>query len=279
MARADHEGGAAPLAPTAPIVDGAGRRHRSPPPRGVDGRRSPAATRVWPSPVAALARRAGYPVLAEPTSQLRAGGARPHGRLVAQLRLDLPRRPPERLAPDLVLRVGDMVTSKATRELACRQPTMPSGGRSTRAAGWNEPTWSRRPDRAGRPRAAVRLGRRRAGRDADRQCDSTPRAPPAAPPPRSSTITSTRSGTSCSSRASTVSSRGRFRPAHRSTSPPACRCATSRPSSPLAEPLRFLANRGANGIDGVVSSALRRRGRARRARRSCCSATSPSITT
>ena len=48
---------------------------------------------------------------------------------------------PERLAPELVVRVGDMVTSKAVRQwLAanrdCRQAVIDPDG------AWNEPTWT-----------------------------------------------------------------------------------------------------------------------------------------
>ena len=241
---------AAPLAPTAPLVDTlAGAIDASPRGVVVAGRqRDPGLA----EPLAALARRAGYPLLAEPTSQLRAGH---HDRSQVIACYDaLLRRPPSELRPDLVLRFGDMVTSKATREwLAsnprCRQVVIDPEG------AWNDPTWAADEivradpqrlchallealparddeawlrlwlDRAGSRRAGHRRSARRARRRAVRAPD-LPRA-----------------GAGC------------FPPARSSTSPPACRCATSRPSSPRSPtPLRFLANRGANGIDGVVSS-------------------------
>jgi 2-succinyl-5-enolpyruvyl-6-hydroxy-3-cyclohexene-1-carboxylate synthase len=87
--------------------------------------------------VAALSDTAGYPLLAEPTSQLRWGPYTPSAHvpgydLIARAR-------PEELAPELVLRVGDMPTSKALRQWlgtlgGLRQIVIdPSGD-------WKEPT-------------------------------------------------------------------------------------------------------------------------------------------
>jgi 2-succinyl-5-enolpyruvyl-6-hydroxy-3-cyclohexene-1-carboxylate synthase len=88
-------------------------------------------------PAAALAQAAGYPILAEPTSQLRAG-EHDRSRVIAPYDAILRDRP-ERLRPDLVLRLGDMVTSKAAREWLAGDPCPrqvvvdPDGA-------WNEPT-------------------------------------------------------------------------------------------------------------------------------------------
>jgi 2-succinyl-5-enolpyruvyl-6-hydroxy-3-cyclohexene-1-carboxylate synthase len=89
--------------------------------------------------VAALALACGYPVLAEPTSQLRCGA---HDRSLVVPGYDLVFRDlPSALAPDLIVRVGDMVTSKAVRTWltvrhGCRQVVIDPDG------AWNEPTWT-----------------------------------------------------------------------------------------------------------------------------------------
>jgi 2-succinyl-5-enolpyruvyl-6-hydroxy-3-cyclohexene-1-carboxylate synthase len=88
-------------------------------------------------PVIELADATGYPVLAEPTSQLRLG---PHDRRLVVSRYDaIARLEADALAPDLVVRFGDMPTSKALRLwLAsldeCRQLVVDPG------FGWNEPS-------------------------------------------------------------------------------------------------------------------------------------------
>jgi 2-succinyl-5-enolpyruvyl-6-hydroxy-3-cyclohexene-1-carboxylate synthase len=87
--------------------------------------------------VMALARACGFPVLAEPTSQLRAGI---HDLEPVVAHYDaVCRSLPQRLEPDLVIRVGDMVTSKAVRAWLgangdCRQVVIDPEG------AWNEPT-------------------------------------------------------------------------------------------------------------------------------------------
>ena len=88
-------------------------------------------------PIAALARAAGYPILTEPTSQLRLGA---HDRaLVVWAYEPIARAAPEALAPDLVLRFGDMPTCKPLR-------TWLAGLEGSRqvvvdpARGWNEPS-------------------------------------------------------------------------------------------------------------------------------------------
>jgi 2-succinyl-5-enolpyruvyl-6-hydroxy-3-cyclohexene-1-carboxylate synthase len=89
-------------------------------------------------PLAHLARVAGYPILAEPTSQLRCG---PHDRSHVVTAYDLLLRDErfrENASPDLVLRFGEMPTSKPLRswlaESGADQIVVdPSGD-------WNEPT-------------------------------------------------------------------------------------------------------------------------------------------
>jgi 2-succinyl-5-enolpyruvyl-6-hydroxy-3-cyclohexene-1-carboxylate synthase len=89
-------------------------------------------------PVAAFARACGYPVLPEPTSQLRCG-THDRAQLVAAYDLIFRDLPPS-LAPELVIRVGDMVTSKAVRTWLqgseVRQIVIDPDG------AWNEPTWA-----------------------------------------------------------------------------------------------------------------------------------------
>jgi 2-succinyl-5-enolpyruvyl-6-hydroxy-3-cyclohexene-1-carboxylate synthase len=89
-------------------------------------------------PLAHLAAAAGYPILAEPTSQLRCG---PHDRSHVVTSYDLLLRD-ERFraatAPDLVLRFGEMPTSKPLRswlaESGAEQIVVDPFG------GWNEPS-------------------------------------------------------------------------------------------------------------------------------------------
>ncbi len=88
-------------------------------------------------PVSALAAAAGYPILAEPTSQLRRG---PHDRsLVVSAYDHIARDRPAGLQPELIVRVGDLPTSKPLRQwLAAieglEQIVIDPGGE------WREPT-------------------------------------------------------------------------------------------------------------------------------------------
>jgi 2-succinyl-5-enolpyruvyl-6-hydroxy-3-cyclohexene-1-carboxylate synthase len=88
-------------------------------------------------PIAQLAAAAGYPLLAEPTSQLRCG---PHDRSLVVSAYDaVARQAPDGLAPGLVVRFGDMPTCKPLRLWIasldrCRQLAVDP------AFGWNEPS-------------------------------------------------------------------------------------------------------------------------------------------
>ncbi|MGC1799295.1 MAG: hypothetical protein WA701_02820, partial [Solirubrobacterales bacterium] len=65
-------------------------------------------------PLAHLARASGFPILAEPTSQLRRG---PHDRSLVVSSYDhIARERPQQLEPELILRVGDLPTSKPLRQ-------------------------------------------------------------------------------------------------------------------------------------------------------------------
>jgi 2-succinyl-5-enolpyruvyl-6-hydroxy-3-cyclohexene-1-carboxylate synthase len=87
--------------------------------------------------VAVLAAAAGYPIIAEPTSQLRRG---PHDRsLVVSAYDHISRDRPASLAPELLVRFGDMPTSKPLRQWLASIDGLeqividPTGG-------WREPT-------------------------------------------------------------------------------------------------------------------------------------------
>lgn len=88
-------------------------------------------------PVARLALAAGYPLLAEPTSQMRCGA---HDRRMVVWTYDaIARLCPDNLAPSLVLRFGDMPTSRALRDWVAsidglRQVVVDPHAR------WNEPS-------------------------------------------------------------------------------------------------------------------------------------------
>jgi len=87
-------------------------------------------------PLATLARATGFPLLAEPTSQLRWGG---HDKGLLVGRYDaLARVHPPALEPELVLRFGELPTSKALRQwlggLGCPQLVVDP------SYGWHEPT-------------------------------------------------------------------------------------------------------------------------------------------
>ncbi len=87
--------------------------------------------------VADLAQRCGYPILAEPTSQVRLG---PHDRRRVVAAYDLiVRQPPSSLDPELIIRFGDMPTSKPLRRWLSRdgapdQLVIDPPGR------WNDPS-------------------------------------------------------------------------------------------------------------------------------------------
>jgi 2-succinyl-5-enolpyruvyl-6-hydroxy-3-cyclohexene-1-carboxylate synthase len=88
-------------------------------------------------PVAWMAERAGYPILAEPTSQLRLGR---HARELVVWPYDaIARLRPSELAPELVVRFGDMPTSKALRQWLASLPE-PRQVVIDPAFGWNEPS-------------------------------------------------------------------------------------------------------------------------------------------
>lgn len=105
-------------------------------PRGVilAGRQSDPSL---PQALARLAEATGYPILAEPTSQARMG---PHERGAVAWTYDtIARARPQRLDPDLIIRFGDMPTSKPLRRWlddldgAAQLVVDPTGN-------WNDPT-------------------------------------------------------------------------------------------------------------------------------------------
>jgi 2-succinyl-5-enolpyruvyl-6-hydroxy-3-cyclohexene-1-carboxylate synthase len=203
--------------------------------------------------VAALSESCGYPVLPEPTSQLRAGT---HSLENVVAHYDsIFRALPHGLAPELVVRVGDMVTSKAVRtwltaNRECRQVVVDPD------RAWNEPTASA--DLIARAEPGLLFGSfaEEIGRRSERGW-------------LESWLAADRAASSAIDTFLDELGDEPFEPrVHRRLAavlPPLSTVyvASSMPVRDLESflpavdrPLRFLANRGANGIDGIVSSGL-----------------------
>jgi 2-succinyl-5-enolpyruvyl-6-hydroxy-3-cyclohexene-1-carboxylate synthase len=202
---------------------------------------------------AAFAAACGYPLLPEPTSQLR-GGVHDLSGVIAPYDAIF-RTLPDHLAPELVVRVGDMVTSKAVRQWlganrTCRQVVIDPDG------AWNEPTWSADLIARADPEPLLGAFAEQLERRADR-----------------SWLESWRDARDVADREIDAFLDGLgdepFEPrVHRALadllpSPATVYVGSSMPVRDLEtflpaipRPVRFLANRGANGIDGLVSSGL-----------------------
>ena len=123
-----------PPLPAEALVEALFERLRAAP-RGliVAGRMRPPAAEA----IASLGDRAGYPILAEPTSQLRLGR---HDRsLVVAAYEPIARARPSELEPELVLRFGEMPTCKPLRQWLAAIPDAAQLAIDP-FAGWNEPS-------------------------------------------------------------------------------------------------------------------------------------------
>jgi len=203
-----------------------------------------------------LAAALGYPILADPLSGVRCG---PHDRsLVLDCYDALLRQPAlaERLAPEVVIRFGALPTAKSValflQAHPCRQIVVDSGG------GWNDPLLTAtdvlHADEAALCRALARAVRARGGEPgsewAQTWCAADRRARRALDTCLAG-ITEPFEGKVFSELAALLPDRAVL---YAGNSMPVRDLDSFFPGS--ARQIRFLANRGANGIDGVVSSAL-----------------------
>jgi 2-succinyl-5-enolpyruvyl-6-hydroxy-3-cyclohexene-1-carboxylate synthase len=204
-----------------------------------------------PVAVATLAAAAGYPILAEPTSQVRLGE---HDRGLVVWPYDwIARLRPAELEPEVVIRFGDMPTSKPLRLWLAslrdlRQVVVDPG------FGWNEPTGTAETivradssslagalaDRLGGGDPGWRDGWLAAGRRAGEAIDSE--------------LASIREPTEPGAHAALSRLYGDGDLVYTASSMPIRDQEGFVPSGPAR--VRFLCNRGVNGIDGLISSGL-----------------------
>ena len=203
------------------------------------------------APVVELAQATGFPVLAEPTSHLRLGS---HDRELVVWPYDaIARSAPSQLAPELIVRFGDMPTSKALREWLfsiddLRQLVIDP------LYGWNEP--SRRASLVLRadPALAARELAARATRADEAWTESWLAAGRAAADAIAAEIATLEEPTE----PGVHHALGGLYPdgalVYTASSMPIRDQEAFLPAGEAV--VRFLCNRGANGIDGLVSSAL-----------------------
>ncbi len=212
--------------------------------------------------VQALSDSAGYPVLAEPTSQLRWGPEGPSA-LVSTYDLIARERPPE-LEPELIVRFGELPTSKALRQWLAGAPELrqivvdPFGD-------WREPTRRAETTVRGDP-GALALGlaqRLKAGAEARRASAADGGAEPwarrwasADERVREAVLAEIGDGRELSEPGVWLELAAALRDGDQvlaASSMPVRDQETFLP--PGRARVRFVSNRGANGIDGLVSTA------------------------
>jgi 2-succinyl-5-enolpyruvyl-6-hydroxy-3-cyclohexene-1-carboxylate synthase len=203
-------------------------------------------------PLARLAAACGYPILAEPTSQLRLGA---HDRSLVVSHYDaISRLRPSALEPELVLRFGDMPTSKALRQwltaLADSRQLIVDG-----EFGWNEPTRSADVVMRVDPKGLARGMSAALSEEADRQWakgwrDADDAAAAAIADAMAEESTLTEPGV----HAALGSAYRDGDLVYTASSMPIRDQEAFLPALPTA--VRFLCNRCANGIDGLISSGL-----------------------
>jgi 2-succinyl-5-enolpyruvyl-6-hydroxy-3-cyclohexene-1-carboxylate synthase len=207
-------------------------------------------------PLAKLAAATGYPILPEPTSQLRLG---PHDRSLVVWAYDaIARERPPSLAPDLILRIGDMPTCKPLREWLAgldgtRQIVLDPG------FGWNEPTKLAeivvRADPARVATAVAELERLTGARGAEPGWARAWRDAGAA---AAGAIAARLASSDELSEPAVHATLGELYAdgdlVYTASSMPIRDQEAFLPSGPAQ--VRFLCNRGANGIDGLVSSGI-----------------------
>ncbi len=203
------------------------------------------------APVAALAAATGYPILAEPTSQLRLGE---HDRQLVVWPYEwIARLRPRELEPELTLRFGDMPTSKALRLWLASLPDLRQVVIDP-TFGWNEPSGRAETIvRADAPSTAAALARRLHGGTADwgrRWIDAARRAAEAIEAELSSIDEPTEPGVQAM--LSSLYRDGEL--VYTASSMPIRDQEAFVRSGPAR--VRFLCNRGANGIDGLISSGV-----------------------
>jgi 2-succinyl-5-enolpyruvyl-6-hydroxy-3-cyclohexene-1-carboxylate synthase len=203
------------------------------------------------SPVAALAAGAGYPILPEPTSQLRVGH---HDRDLVVWPYDwIARHRAAGLAPELVIRFGDMPTSKALRLWLDSLPDLRQVVVDP-AFGWNDPSRKAETVVRAEPRsfAADLADRLRGGAPEWRRAwiEAGKEAARAVEAELAQTEAATEPGVHATL-------------AHLYQDDDLVYTASSMPIRDqeglvpsLPKEVTFLCNRGANGIDGLISSGI-----------------------
>ncbi len=203
-------------------------------------------------PLARLATACGYPILAEPTSQLRLGA---HDRSLVVSHYDaIARLRPTALEPEVVMRFGDMPTSKALRQWLAALPESRQLIVDD-AFGWNEPTRSAdvimRVDPTGLASAMATA----LPQNADAQWSKGWRdADDAAASAIADAIAEETSPTEPGAHAALGSIYHDGDLVYTASSMPIRDQEAFLPALPTD--VRFLCNRGANGIDGLISSGI-----------------------
>jgi len=241
----------APPPPAEPLVDAIANRVQRADRGLIVAGRMPDATAA--AAIATLAEAARYPIVAEPTSQLRMGS---HDRdLVVWAYEPIARAASEALAPELVVRFGDLPTCKPLRLWLLALEDTPHLVVDP-AYGWNEP--SRRAGAIVRADPAA-LAHAVADRISPRRSsEGWARAWRAAADAAAAAIESELGSLDAPTEPGTHAALSRLYAdgelVYTASSMPIRDQEAFLPSG--AAEVRFLANRGANGIDGLVSSGI-----------------------